>query len=376
MKVTYNREKLLHAFQMAASVAPARSTKDILKNIKLDTTSDTATVMGTDLDIGIRIDVPGFEIEVPGSAVLPIDRFGLILRESSDERLRLESDGNKTTVCGDRSEFRLPSANPDEFPPIVAFEEENYHELPARLFREIVRRTVFATDNESSRYALGGVLLELEAEKITAVATDGRRLAQQEGAAKVSGGHTGGDTMTIVPTRAMQVLERALADNDGEIQLAAHDNSILVRSERTTVYSRLVEGRYPKWRDVFPSGESAVKIEVAPGPFHAAVRQAAIVTDKEHRGIDFSFGDGQVMLTGRGAELGDARVDFPISYDGPTIPVTLDPRFVGDFLRVLDPEQTIQVELIDEKNAVVCRTDDGYGYVIMPLARDKKPKKS
>ena len=71
----------------------------------------------------------------------------------------------------------------------MAFEETKYHELPARFFREIVRRTVFATDTESSRYALGGVLVELSASGITAVATDGRRLARQEGPAKSVEGH-------------------------------------------------------------------------------------------------------------------------------------------------------------------------------------------
>ena len=36
MKATCERDKLLHAFQMAASVAPARSPKPILQNVKLE----------------------------------------------------------------------------------------------------------------------------------------------------------------------------------------------------------------------------------------------------------------------------------------------------------------------------------------------------
>ena len=187
MKVTCDREKLLHAFQTAASVAPTRSPKPILQNVKLEVRADGATLMATDLEIGIRIDVPGLEVSVPGSVVLPISRFGSILRESSDEKLYLESDGRSTLIRGQRSEFRLPSENPDEFPNVNLFEEEKYHEMPARFFREIVRRTAFATDNESSRYALGGVLLELGEDKITAVGTDGRRLARQEGPARAVG---------------------------------------------------------------------------------------------------------------------------------------------------------------------------------------------
>lgn len=371
MKATCQRDKLLHAFQMAASVAPARSPKPILQNVKLEATMDGAILMGTDLEVGVRVEVEGITVEAAGSIVLPRDRFGKILSESSDEKLSLESDGAKILVRGQRSQFSLPSENPDEFPSVLAFEEQKYHEMPARFFREVIRRTVYATDNESSRYALGGVLVELVENGLTAVATDGRRLARQEGAATSVGGHVSGDNMTIIPTRAMQLLDRALADNDENIQLAARDNDILVKSGRATVYSRLVEGRYPKWRDVFPRREGMVKIEMTVGPFHAAVRQAAIVTSEERRGVDFTFGGGKILLAGHGAELGESNIELPIAYDGADIGITLDPRYLSDFLKVLSPEQSFTIELRDAESAAVCSTADGYAYVIMPLARDQ-----
>lgn len=369
MKAVCEREKLLPAFQMAASVAPSRSPKPILQNIKLEVSADAATLMATDLDIGIRIDTPGFQSEAPGAVVLPIQRFSLILRESSDEKLLLESDGSKTRVRGERSEFQLPTENPDEFPNITSFTEEKYHKVPARFFRELIRRTVFATDNESSRYALGGVLVELSGEQIIGVATDGRRLARQQGPA-CAVGDSSTTTTAIIPTRSMQLLERALSDNDEDILLAARDNDVLVKSQRATIYTRLVEGRFPKWRDVFPRIEQMTHIEMTVGPFYSTVRQAAIVTSEQHRGVDFTFGDGKVVLAARGAEMGESRVELPIAYDGPDISVTLDPRFVGDFLRVLDPEATFTLHVRDAESAVVCETTDGYSYVIMPLARE------
>ena len=371
MKLVCDREKFAQAFLMAASVAPSRSPKPVLANIKLEATKDGATLLGTDLEIGIRIDVAGLEVEVPGAALLPIARFGAILRESSDEKLTLDSDGRKTQVRGQWSEFNLPSENPADFPPVASFAEEKYHELPARFFRETVRRTIFATDPESSRYALGGVLLELDADKLTAVATDGRRLSKQEGPAKSVGGHITGDRTTIIPTRAMQALDRALAENDENIMLSARDNDVLVKSGRVTIYSRLVEGRFPKWRDVFPRREGVVTVELPVGPFYAAVRQAAIVTSEDRRGVEFTFGGGKVVLLGHGAEFGESHVEMPIAYEGEPLPVNLDPRFVSDFLRVLDAEKTCRVEIRDSDAAVVFSTDDGYAYVVMPLARDQ-----
>ena len=370
MKVTFDREKLLAAFQLASPVAPTRSPKAILNNVKLEVGADQATIMATDLEIGIRVLIPVVKTDAPGSVVLPISRFGSILRESSDAQLRLETDGTGTVIRGERSEFRLPSANPDEFPAVSTFGERKYHELPVRLVRELIRRTVFATDNESTRYALGGVLLEMTTDRVTAVGTDGRRLAKMEGPATSVGGADTGEQTTIVPTRAMQVIERMLQDTDAEVQLAARSNDILVKTARATIYSRLLEGRFPRWRDVFPRREDAAKIEMVVGPFLAAVRQAAIVTSEESRGVDFTFGEGKVVLVGRSAEAGQSRIEMPIAYDGAPISIMLDPRYVIDFLRVLEAESTFRLEVKDSESAAVGVTDDGYGYVIMPLARE------
>ncbi len=250
------------------------------------------------------------------------------------------------------------------------FTESKYHELPARWLKELIRRTVFATDNESSRYALGGVLLEFSADKIIGVGTDGRRLAKMEVPAKSVEGHQSGDSMTIVQTKAMTLIERTLTDPEAVIQIAARANEVLVKTPRTTIYSRLVEGRFPKWRDVFPQRTGAVQIELTVGPLYSAVRQAAIVTSEESRGVDFTFEDGSLVLSGRAAEVGQSRIELPVAYDGSKLSIALDPRYLSDFLKVLDPEKTFTLELKDSESAAVCTTDDGYGYVIMPLARD------
>jgi len=369
MKVVCEREKLLQAFQIAAGVASTRTPKPILENIKLEATSETTTVMATDLEIGIRIDVAGIDVEAGGSVVLPIKRVGGILRESSDEKLTIESDGTKTLIHGDRSEFQLPTQNPDEFPPVPPFSEQAYHEVPARLFRELIRRTVFATDTESSHYALGGILIELTADQIIGVGTDGRRLAMQQGPAEAVNDHKTDDS-TVIPSKAVKLMERAIADNEENVQLAVRENSVVLRSRQTTVFSRLVEGRYPRWRDVFPNRSDMVKIEMNVGPFLTAVRQAAIVTSDDRRGIEFGFGEGKLALAGHGAEMGESHVELPIGYDGPVLPVKLDPRYVAEFLQMLDADGTITLHARDSQSAVVCDTADSYSYVIMPLFRE------
>jgi DNA polymerase-3 subunit beta len=192
-----------------------------------------------------------------------------------------------------------------------------------------------------------------------------------EGPAQAVGQPSPFGDVTVVPTRAMQLIERALTEDGSEVQLAVRQNDILVKNPRATIYSRLLEGRYPRWRDVFPQRANSVKIDLAVGPVYSAVRQAAIVTSEESRGVDFTFGDGSLVLSGQTAEVGQSRVEVPIAYDGQPIAITLDPRFLSDFLKVLEAEKTFTIDLQDSDAAAVCTTDDGYGYVIMPLARDR-----
>jgi len=361
-----------------ATVAPFRSPKPILQNVKLEVSEQRVELSATDLEIGIRHQVSGVDVHLPGTVVLSVARFGSILRESTDQTLHIESNSQGITIRGERSQFTLPAENPADFPSVTGFDEKSFHEVPARLLRELIRRTAFATDNESSRYALGGVKLEFEKDQITAIGTDGRRLAKMTGPISTTGtGPSGGevinsDQSVIVPTRAMQLIERAVAPSDAEVQISVSGNELLVHSARATISARLLEGRFPDWRKVFPeSGGGGVKLDLAVGLTHAAIRQAAIVTSEESRGVDFTFAQGMLVLSGRAAEVGQSRVELPISYDGDELTVTLDPKFVIEFLKVLDAEKTFTMEVKDSESAAVCSTDDGYGYVIMPLARDR-----
>ncbi len=372
MKISCDREQLLQAFQTVASVAPSRSPKPILQNVKLEVTDQAVTLLATDLEVGIRHQVNGVDIQSPGVAILSVARFGSILRESTDQTLHIESDAQGTTIRGERSQFRLPAEDPAEFPQVTAFEETDYHTVSARLLRELIRRTAFATDNESSRYALGGIKLEVEGDQLTAIGTDGRRLAKMTGPVGTTGKAIDSAQTTIIPTRAMTLIERAVDPTEDEVQIAVKGNEFLVHTVRATISARMLEGRYPDWNKVFPEpGGGGVNLDLAVGATLTAVRQAQIATSDESRGIDFTFGEGMLVLSGKAAEVGQSRVELPIGYDGDELTVTLDPRFAIDFLKVLDADKTFCFAVKDSESAAVCSTDDGYGYVIMPLARDR-----
>lgn len=370
MQLSCSRNALTTAFTAVSGVVPGRTTKEILKNVKLQVASNTATLIGTDSEIGMRCVVPDVTADTGGEALLPTARVLQILRELSDDTVKIEIAGDAMWIRSGSSEFRLSAEDPVEFPPVGGFEDDCYFVVPAHALRQCIKRTVFATDVESTRYALGGILLELNAEKATLAATDSRRLAVVSTGCKTEGSPTCPTPAPVVPSKAMQLIERVIGDGDAEVKIALHANDLAVQCGGVIVTSQLVQGRFPDYRKVVPAQFNAT-IELPVGPFYSAVRQSQIVTNEESRGVDFAFSKGTLRLSSQAADIGQSKIELPISYDGADVTITFDPRYISDFLRVLDQAATVQFKLIDHESAAVLAAEGNYTYVIMPLARDR-----
>ena len=372
MRALCNREALLTAFGMVSGVVPARSPKPVLQNVKFVADADDGSVlMGTDLEVGIRHRVLGIKVEQPGLLILPTAQIGSILRTSTDIDLAIETDDERLVVRGLHSEFTLPVEDVNLFPEVPDFAASSYHVIAASDMKKLIRRTIFATDVESTRYALGGVLVELSPESIAMVGTDGRRLARMSAPADAENDPAALAGSPVIPIKALKLIERNLADDDPPVHLTIQSgNTVLMRTESAVIYSRLVEGRFPRYQDVFPANIE-VKIPLEVGSLRMAVEQASIVTSDESRGVDFQFSPGVLRLTSQSADVGSSHVELPIAYDGKAVEITFDPRYLIDALKTLDDSTMITAELIDSKNAAVFRTDDRYTYVVMPLTRER-----
>jgi DNA polymerase-3 subunit beta len=229
---------------------------------------------------------------------------------------------------------------------------------------------VFATDPESTRYALGGVLVELTNESIAMVGTDGRRLARAMAAATVEGDWQAPVGTPVIPVKALKLIERNLDDADPPVHIMIRTASeVLVRTERSIIYSRLLEGRFPRYQDAFPKS-AGVRIPLEVEEFRRTIEQAMVATDDDSRGVDFSFREGLLKLSSQAANVGSSQVETPVSYSGPQLDLKYDPRYLLDALKTLDGVESATLEVIDHKSAAVLRTDDGYTYLIMPLSRE------
>jgi DNA polymerase-3 subunit beta len=367
MKAICRREGLLSACQLASIAIPSRDVKPILKNFKAVAGDGRCTLMATDLELGIRLDVQSLEIEQPGEAILPAARLIAILREARDEKLQLEADADGCLVRGPTVEFEMPGENPDEFPEWPSFTEDQYHEITAGSLREMIRRTAFAAAGETGRYSMTGVLWELEGDKIRLVAADGHRLAKCEGTATAQGGHGTKDQTPIVPAKTMSLLERTLQDDPEEpVKVCLRHNDALFRTGRSVIYTRLVEGRFPPYRQAIPSKHTArVTLEVK--SFYEAVRQAAVMTEADSKRVTFKFAKHKLTLEAQGQTSGRSKVELPLEYEAKPIEIGLNPEKLTDMLKVLPPDATLSLDLVDGATAAVFRYGPDYLYLVAPM---------
>ena len=233
MRALCNREALLTAFGMVSGVVPARSPKPILQNVKFIAAADGGSVlMGTDLEVGIRHQVLGVTVERPGSVILPTAQTGSILRTSAEAELAIETDDEHLVVRGLHSEFTLPVEDVHLFPEVPDFAAISYHVVAAADLKKLIRRTIFATDIESTRYALGGVLVELTSESIAMIGTDGRRLARMAAPAETENDPPELAGFPVIPVKALKLIERNLADDDPPVHLMFQSGTaVLMRTE-------------------------------------------------------------------------------------------------------------------------------------------------
>jgi DNA polymerase-3 subunit beta len=351
------KDELLDSLLAVNHAIVARSPKPVLQNVRIG----DGLVTGTDLEV--RIDRAISEQCEP--FLVPHARLFAIVRAATGDEVTLTAKGPAVTVkCGGGS-WTLLTEDVAEYPTWEPGELQAVCRLPADQFARAAKATTYATDSESSRYALGAVLIEVKGGNPTWVATDGRRLACVE----TETDQAVDDRQTLVPRRVLDIVA-GMATGDGSVQVEASAKDVVFTLDGTTVTGRLVDGRFPKWRDVVgePEGQATV-LEVA--ELLASVRAAAIVTSEQSKGVDLTWTADTLVIHGQSAEYGESTVKCPLVAAGSASPTKLDPRYVIEFLRSIagDEEPQVDVYATDRESRVLLKCGP-YTGVIMPMAKD------
>ncbi len=368
MKVQFNRVALTEALGLVASVVPNRTPKPVLRCVRIMAQDQDVHVCATNLEVGLNHLLAEAKIDTPGQAVLDADKLTAIVRESVDDVITLDVDGNTCDIKGSDSHFTIYGQDPDQFPAVPSFDGQVDFEVPLTALQAGIKQSLFATAKESSRYAINGVLWEIKGKKLSLVATDGRRLARTRVSLLTAPSDDIASQKIIVPAKTMALLERLTSHQEKDKEILAVrlvGNQVLFSASHVVISSNLVEGSFPKYEDIIPKDYDK-KLTLVTETVLSAVRRASLLASEESKGIKLCIEKSGLVFTGRAPEAGAAEVRVPIDYTGEPISIGFNPQFMSDALRVIGAE-TFDLDLGQADRPGLIKSGADFLYVLMPI---------
>ncbi|MBW2230390.1 MAG: DNA polymerase III subunit beta [Deltaproteobacteria bacterium] len=372
MKLTIAKGELLKGLSRIQAIVEKRNSMPILANVLMeaegDTDSGSLRLSATDLEVGIRGSHPA-SIEQDGGLTVMAKKLYEIVRELPDEDIRLESTHNAyLDIRCERSHFTLAGTSAEEYPTLPSFSPERTVRFEAAMLSAMVERTMYAASLDETRYNLNGVYLEVlkDTGKLRMVATDGHRLAMVD--REVGMDLEGLASGVIIPRKGLAELKRLLDEDDSaEIELAFEGNSGLAKRGDLTLVMRLIEGEFPNYQQVVPK-EIGHQLTLPTDRLVQALRRVVLLSSERSRAVKFELSSGRLEVSSNNPDLGDASDELDVDFDGETITIGFNARYLLDALGSLHAKE-VKIGLHNDLSPVqlVPANDDETLAVVMPM---------
>ncbi len=361
MKFSVSKEKLLAGLQTVQNVVSTRTTLPILSNVLLQADGDQLRLTTTDLDVGVSGAITA-QIEKPGATTLPARRLATIVRELPAAEINVEVDSKNVASirCG-QSFFKILGLPEEEFPPLPKLNESRTFTIGQQLLRDALKKTSYAISTDETRYVLNGILFSFKENKLTLVATDGRRLALVDLEVEFPRSQ---EVDIIVPAKAVTELGRLLGD-EGEVRLSVDENQIAFQIGDTLLASKLIEGNYPNYRQVIPA-EAKERVTLERELFLNAVHRVSLLSSEKSNSVKLVFTKNNIEIAANTPDVGEAKESLAVAYKGREFSIAFNPEFLQAPLRVLSNDE-VYLDLIDEMSPGVIKIQSPFLYVLMPM---------
>jgi DNA polymerase-3 subunit beta len=349
MNFEIDKREFLKGLGLMQSVAGRRTTLPILSHILLEGEKDSLCLTGTDLETGIREELMA-RIHQGGKASVSAKKLFEIIKELPEETIHIKKKENQwiTIQCG-KSVFNLAGLDPEEFPSLPSYSDESFSEVSTHLIKEMIEKTVFAASNEESRYHLNGILISQskkgEREILRMVATDGHRLSLLDRESQMIRGIEKG---IIIPKKGVLEIKKIMGDRDGEEEMKVYFDQThgFFKMGKSLMVIRLIDGEFPEYEQVIPKGNDK-RVLIEKGKMYASLRRVSTMASERVEGIKFSVKNNSVELSSYHQDFGDAKEEVEVSYEGPSLEMGFNARYLMEALSVMDKEEVV-MELKDE----------------------------
>ncbi len=362
MKFRCERDTLAEAISTAQRAVAVRSgALPVLSGVQVSASGDHIELVGSDLDLTIRVQVPA-QVDEEGQAVVPAKLFdGLTTRlKAGAVTFEVEGDDARISAGPARAGVRLLPA--DEFPR-VSDPEGTTVTVDAGPLSEALRQVIPAASRDDARPILTGVLLTATPDGVRLVATDSYRLAVRDLAGV---GMLGEGQKVLVGARGLNEVQRVFPSGDVTVTLG--EREVRFSSETRSVTTRLIEGDFPNYEQLIPSGYPN-RLTVSRDTLEEAARLMQIVGEgREGTPVRLAMSSDGLELSANAQERADAIEAIDAKFEGSDVTVAFNPQFLLDGLQAIEGDEAV-LETLDPLKPATLRGADHpeFLYLLMPV---------
>jgi DNA polymerase-3 subunit beta len=365
MKFSIPCEQFVTSLGVAVRGVSTRSAIQTLSGVLLRAEENRVELQATDMELGIRVAATA-QVERDGEAVVPGRLLLDVVRSLPKDELTLEyraSEQDVEVVSG-TAKFHLRTLPREDFPKLPEASAQTMR-VPSRAFVETINRVARSASRDETRPHLTGVLVSASGQELRMVATDSYRLSVKETSLEQA---LDGELEANVPARTLQELGRIAGgdESDGEIVISALENQVVFTVGDTVLSSRLVEGRFPNYRQLLPETFEH-ELRLATSELLEVVRRISLLAQK-NAPLRLAFTDGTLEVSAQTPDVGEASESLPVPFKGEPLEIGFNPEFLRDGLESAESDELVLKLISPLRPGLVQSGDDGgFTYLVMPI---------
>ena len=332
MQFKVKRDEFLETLNKVQGVVERKNVMPILSNVLLEAEGPVLKVSATDLEVAVNVLVQA-KIDKPGKITISARRLFDIVKESADEDIQIKlTEGDRVEITSGHSVSKVMALPANEFPKLPEVEGQ-FTKQNTENFLHCLARVGFAMSSDETRYHLNGIYFGREGADWNIVATDGHRLALEKSKPLWENLPEKG---IIIPRKGIAELRKFLA-GEKSFEMALGKRHIFLRSEKQTLYIRLIEGEFPNYKRVIPE-KTALHIRVPREELIGALRRVSLLSDEYSRGVKLFFSNNSLLVNTSNVDIGEAREEIALAYKDAPVEISFNSRYLLDVLGALKDE--------------------------------------
>ncbi len=362
MKLSINKEQIITQLQSLAAVADKKQTLPILSNILIKADEEEIAFKSTDLEVELEF-VIAHKSEIPGEITVPAKKIADIIKELPDGQIHFElnEDTTKLVIKSSSGKYNLSTIPASDYPDFDVVKSDQVYKTTSESLIALMQKTSFAMANQDWRHYLNGCFFQKNLNDLVMVATDAHRLATYTLPLEQEGEFSG-----IIPRKTIIELLKILPKSDEVVSFYINANNIVFMSKNFTFKSKLVDGNYPNYNQVIPSGEG-LEITVNRKQLLDALSRVSVLSSEKFKGVKLNTKDESLDVSAHNPEQESAEELVPLTKSAEGFDIAFNVNYLREVLTNIEDEYISLVSYGPDKSAIIKSSDLDQTLVLMPL---------